>query len=155
MLASSFLCLCAIPYCVLLKPNYSVETLAQIIHGQAAALQRPPITVKDLLIKLGRAQVPKFSSVMLCHECGYDIVHIAEKTLKKVGYRSANGERLFEGQQYCLRQTENILLITHVNRGEILRFQQDQIEGSLVVEDIETFEAFNLSLDQEIKLSQR
>lgn len=133
--------------------NFTVGALAQIIKEQAAALKRPPNTVKDVIGRLSD-QVPKLASKIICCEYGHSVAQIARKTLEKLGKLSADGERVFEGKQYCLRQKNKILTIVDKNgRGEILKSNCQHTEGYLLLEDIEKFEKFNQELDEQMKSS--
>lgn len=130
--------------------EYSVNALAQVIQKQAEDLKSPPNTVQDLLKRLSR-QVPEFAGKILCYKYGHDIIQIARRTLKNIGKKSQDGELIFQGNQYCLKKRKTTLIISDRIRGEILREERGRIEGNILVEDIQKFEEFSLSLDEQLK----
>ena len=81
-------------------------------------------------------------------------MQIAEKALKsQFAKKAPEGGRCFEGERYRLWQKEGILTITATkdNRGEILRLENGGIGGYLSVADVEAFQTFEQSLEQQLK----
>ncbi|OCQ97454.1 hypothetical protein BCD64_21680 [Nostoc sp. MBR 210] len=124
----------------------------QVIQQQSEDLENPPVSVAQLLNKLEKNnQVPNFARTIRCYEHGNSIVQIAKKALAQLGRPATEGGRYFEGKRYRLWFNQKILTITcKDNRGEIFRFENGGIGGKLSSEDIETFQIFAQSLEQEI-----
>ncbi|MBU7581686.1 MAG: PIN domain-containing protein [Nostoc sp. TH1S01] len=124
----------------------------QVIQQQSEDLENPPMSVAQLLNKLEKKnQVPNFAKTIRCYEYGNSIVQIAKKALAQLGRPATEGGRYFEGKRYRLWFNREILTITcKDNRGEILRCENGGIGGKLSSEDIETFQIFAQSLEQEI-----
>ena len=77
-------------------------------------------------------------------------MQIAKTTLKSKFARIAPEDgRYLEGERYRLWQKGGILTITAKdNRGEILRVENEKIQGSLLSEDIKAFQIFKQTLEQ-------
>lgn len=85
------------------------------------------------------------------YEYSLGIVQTARKALKNFGRKALEGGRCFEGERYRLwQQGETVTITTKDNRGEILRVHNGEIEGNLSFEDIEAFQMFERSLEQEL-----
>ncbi|WP_069071271.1 PIN domain-containing protein [Nostoc sp. KVJ20] len=127
--------------------------MIQVIQQQSEDLKNPPMTIVELLDKLEKNNVTKFAGSICFHEYSDVIVQIAKTTLKSKFARIApEGGRYFEGERYRLWQNRGVLTITAKdNRGEILRFQNGEIQGKLSSEDIKAFQLFEQSLEQQLE----
>ncbi|AFY40993.1 PIN domain-containing protein [Nostoc sp. PCC 7107] len=128
------------------------EKMFQVIQQQSEDLENPPVSVAQLLNKLEKNnQVPNFARAIRCYEYGNSILQIAKKALDQLGRPAKEGGRCLEGKRYRLWCNQKILTITSKdNRGEILRCENGGIGGYLSSADIEAFQIFAQSLEQEI-----
>lgn len=127
------------------------DTMVEVLRRQSQVLKKPPMTVAELLALLSKRDAPKFASNVLFYEYSLGIVQITKKALNKFGRKALEGGRCFEGERYRLwQQGETVTITTKDNRGEILRVQNGEIEGNLSFEDIEAFQIFDHSLEQEL-----
>jgi len=127
------------------------DTMVEVVRRQSQALKKPPMAVTELLDLLSKRDLPKFASNVLFYEYSLGIVQITKKALTKFGRKALEGGRCFDGKRYRLWQKQGILTITAMDdRGEILRVQNGEIEGNLSFEDIEAFQIFDRSLEQEL-----
>jgi predicted nucleic acid-binding protein len=128
------------------------EKMFQVIQQQSEDLENPPVSVAQLLNKLEKNnKVPNFARTIRCYEYGNSILQIAKKALDQLGRSAQEGGRCLEGKRYRLWCNQKVLTITSKDsRGEILRFENGGIEGRLTSEDVETFQVFAQSLEQEI-----
>lgn len=128
------------------------EKMFQVIQQQSEDLENPPVNVAQLLNKLEKNnKVPNFARTIRCYEYGNSILQIAKKALDQLGRPAREGGRCLEGKRYRLWCNQKILTIASKDsRGEILRFENGGIGGKLSSEDVETFQVFAQSLEQEI-----
>jgi predicted nucleic acid-binding protein len=130
-------------------------TMIQVIWQQSNELKHPR-TVPESLDKLERFNsVPKFAGSIRCQFYSEEIVQTAEKALKsQFAKKAPEGGRCFEGERYRLWQKGGILTITAKdNRGEILRLENGGVGGYLSSADIEAFQVFKKSLEQQLEQS--
>nr|WP_322721990.1 hypothetical protein [Nostoc sp. ChiQUE02]MDZ8235040.1 hypothetical protein [Nostoc sp. ChiQUE02] len=133
-------------------------TMIKIIWEQSNALKLPR-SVPETLDKLEKNnlkrknRVPKFTCSIRCQFYSDEIVQIAEKALKsKFAKKASEGGRCFEGKRYRLWQKGGILTITAKdNRGEILRLENGGVGGYLSSADVEAFQIFKQSLEQQLE----
>ncbi len=124
-----------------------------MIRQQLGNLTPPPSTVAELLDRLEQSnKVPKFAGSIRFREYCDAVVQTAKKVLRsRLAFQAPEGGRCFDGKRYRLWQGQGILTITTMDdRGEILRVQNGEIEGNLLFEDIEAFQIFDRSLEQEL-----
>ncbi|MCC5640616.1 PIN domain-containing protein [Nostoc sp. CHAB 5844] len=138
-------------FLVYLDENFP-EKMFQVIQQQSEDLENPPVSVAQLLNKLEKNnRVPNFARTIRCYEYGNSILQIAKKALDLLGKPAKEGGSCFDGKRYRLWCNQKSLTITSKDsRGEILRFENGGIGGKLSSEDIETFQIFAKSLEQEI-----
>lgn len=132
-------------------------TMIKIIWEQSNELKVPK-SVPEIIDKLEttnlnrKNRVPKFTHTIRCQFYGDEIVQSAKKTLDKLGEVAPDGGRYYEGKRYRLWQKGEILTITAKdNRGEILRFENGEIGGYLSSADVEVFQRFEKSLEQQLQ----
>ncbi|MFM8004666.1 MAG: hypothetical protein ACKO86_06905, partial [Dolichospermum sp.] len=132
-------------------------TMIKIIWEQSNELKVPK-SVPEIIDKLEttnlkrKNRVPKFTHTIRCQFYGDVIMQIAKKTLDKLGKVAPDGGRYYEGKRYSLWQKGEILTITAKdNRGEILRFENGEIGGYLSSADVEAFQRFEKSLEQQLQ----
>jgi predicted nucleic acid-binding protein len=135
-------------------------TMIKIIGEQSNELKVPK-SVPEIIDKLEttnlnrKNRVPKFTRTIRCQFYGDVIVQIAKKALD-IGIVAPEGGRYYEGTRYRLWQKGEILTITAKdNRGEILRFENGEIGGYLSSADVEAFQMFEQSLEQELEEAKR
>lgn len=132
--------------------------MIKIIWEQSNAL-KVPRSVPETLDKLEKYnlkrknRVPKFTCSIRCQFYSDEIVQIAEKALNsKFAKKAPEGVRYFDGKRYRLWQKGGLLTITAKdNRGEILRLENGEIGGYLSSADVEAFQIFEQSLEQELE----
>jgi predicted nucleic acid-binding protein len=131
--------------------------LMKIIQQQSADLRHPPVTVTDLLDKLEKNnRVAKFARTIRCQIYSDVIIQIINKALDIVGRPAPEGGRYFEGERYRLWYGGKILTVTAKdNRGEILRCENGAVGGKLSSADIEAFQIFEQTLEQELTQVQK
>jgi predicted nucleic acid-binding protein len=125
------------------------DSIVRLIQQQSEKYKKPPKTVAELLEFLEKkAGLPKFASDLLLYEYSLDIVQTAETVLRKWGRQIPEGGKFLEGERYRIWQQEETLTITAKDgRGEILRFQNQEIEGNISSEDVKALKIFAQSLD--------
>lgn len=129
-------------------------TMIKVIEQQSNELKNPR-TVPESLDKLERYNnILKFAGSIRCQFYSEEIVQIAKKALDTVGMPAPEGGRCLEGKRYRLWQKGEILTITAKdNRGEILRLENGGVGGYLSSADVEAFQVFEKSLEQELEQS--
>jgi len=125
------------------------DLIVRLLRQQSERYKKPPKTVAELLEFLEKkAGMPKFASDILLYEYGLDIVQTAETVLRNYGRQIPEGGKFLEGERYRIWQQEKTLTITAKDgRGEILRFQNQEIEGNISSEDVKALKIFAQSLD--------
>lgn len=133
--------------------NLFPEKMIQVIRQQLENLTPPPFTIAELLDKLEQSnKVQKFASSIRFREYCDAVVQTAKKVLRSQFANIAlEGGRCFDGRHYRIWEGRGILTITAMdNRGEILRVENGEIEGNLSSKDVEAFQIFDRSLEQEL-----
>ncbi|MFB2879717.1 hypothetical protein [Floridanema aerugineum] len=126
------------------------DEMVKVIQGQSQALNKPPLTVVELLDLLSK-EVPNFASNILFYVYGDFVVQTAKKALSKIGMPAPEGGQFYEGERYRLWQKRKILTITAKDgRGDILRVQDKKIESNILCQDVKMFQTFAENLDQEL-----
>ncbi|MBE9035611.1 PIN domain-containing protein [aff. Roholtiella sp. LEGE 12411] len=130
--------------------------MIKIICQQSNELKRP-VTVTESLDKLEKNnRVLKFARSIRCQLYSDEIVQTAKKALNsQFANKAPEGGRCFEGERYRLWQKGEILTITAKdNRSEILRLENGGIGGNLSSADVEAFQIFEKSLEQQLQEAQ-
>jgi predicted nucleic acid-binding protein len=125
------------------------DSIVRLLQQQSEKYKNPPKTVAELIGFLEKkAGMPKFASDILLYEYSLDIVQTAETVLRNYGRQIPEGGKFLEGERYRIWQQEKTLTITAKDgRGEILRFQNQEIEGNISSEDVKALKIFAQSLD--------
>lgn len=127
------------------------DSILQVIQRWSQDLNKPPLTFIQLLDLLSK-EVPIFASKILWDEYSQSVFQTAKKALDKLGKVAIEGGLYFEGERYRLWQNRKVLTITAKdNRGEILRVENGTIKGKLLSADVEAFQIFEQSLEQELE----
>ncbi|MBC1236839.1 PIN domain-containing protein [Nostoc sp. 2RC] len=127
------------------------DSILQVIQRWSQDLRKPPLTFIQLLALLSK-EVPIFASKILWDEYSQSVFQTAKKALDKLGKVAIEGGLYFEGERYRLWQNRKVLTITAKdNRGEILRVENGTIKGKLSSADVEAFQIFEQSLEQELE----
>ncbi|MEG3926644.1 PIN domain-containing protein [Microcoleus sp. T3_D1] len=125
------------------------DLIVRLLRQQSQRYKKPPKTVAELLEFLEKkAGMPKFASDILLYEYSLDMVQTAETVLRNYGRKTPEGGKFLEGERYRIWQQEKTLTITAKDgRGEILRFQNQEIEGNISSEDVKALKIFAQSWD--------
>lgn len=125
------------------------DLIVQVVRQQSNKYKKRKLTFAELLDFLGKkAKVPTFATNVLFYEYCDFVEQTAIKALSKCGRPTREGGRFLEGERYKLYQRGQSLTITAKDgRGEILRMQDDEIDGNLSSEDVKVFEIFAQSLE--------
>ncbi|MEG3933133.1 PIN domain-containing protein [Microcoleus sp. T3_B1] len=131
------------------------DLIVRLLRQQSQRYKKPPKTVAELLEFLEKkAGMPKFASDILLYEYSLDMVQTAETVLRNYGRKIPEGGKFLEGDRYRIWQQEKTLTITAKDgRGEILRFQNEEIEGNISSEDIKALKIFAQSWDRELTIN--
>ncbi|WP_017716069.1 PIN domain-containing protein [Kamptonema formosum] len=126
------------------------ESIVQVLRRQSGKYRNPKKTVADLLDFLDRkANLSKFASQVLFYQYSREVLQTAKKALSQRGIPAADGSRFLEDERYRLWQQEQTLTIAAKDgRGEILRQQDEKIEGNLSAEDVRAFQLLEQELAQ-------
>ncbi|MFO5473828.1 MAG: putative toxin-antitoxin system toxin component, PIN family [Dolichospermum sp.] len=131
--------------------NEYPDEMVQVIQNQVQRYRRHPRTFLELLDKLSK-QIPKFTRQLILYEYSESIFQITNKALILLGRQTGEGGRYLDGKRYQLFQNKEILTITAKdNRGKILQVQNGRIEGNLSSADVEAFQRFEKSLEQQLQ----
>jgi hypothetical protein len=83
-------------------------------------------------------------------------VQTAKKTLGRLFLAAAEGGKCYEGKRYRLWQKGETLTITAKdNRGEILSLENGVIGGYVSSADLEGFQIFEQTLEQQLEEAKR
>lgn len=118
------------------------DSIVKLLQQKSANYKNPPKTFTQLLDFLGKkADTPKFASNVLLYEYSLEIWQTAKTALMKCGRQVSEGGQFLEGQRYRIWQQGQTLTITAKDgRGEILRVQNQEIQGNISSEDIKAFQ---------------
>lgn len=98
--------------------EYGVTVLTEILQQQAAALKKPPMSLRELLQRLSR-QTPNFYRAIFNLTYSDYVVGIAEEAISVLGQQTTDGFGTYCGKKYILEHTNHNLVIKHKIRGVI------------------------------------
>ena len=127
--------------------NYGIDTGAEIVKQQTAALKDPPVKMIETIKRLN-GQVPDFAKWVLFNEYSDYLLNIAHKILKSIGNKKQD-KIFYKGKKYYLEKQHGVLKVEHISRGEILKQTRDGIAGNFTFNDLERFENFERELDKQ------
>ena len=128
--------------------NCGMDIGVDIIKKQAAALKKPPLSIRDVIVRLNY-QAPKFTQCILYCEYGNYLENIALKILDLIGHRKTNKAIYYQEKEYYLEESNKNLTIKHKNKGEILKHTEEGIKFNFTIQDLEKFERFEQELDKQ------
>ncbi|MBD2499207.1 hypothetical protein [Anabaena azotica] len=108
-----------------------------------------PMYLRDTLLSIAEAgwYMPYWSQKILDEAISNLVIN------KKI---SSDVAKRLEGEQYRISHNRGVLTISAKDgRGKILQFEYGKVEGKLTSADIEAFQIFEQTLEQELALVQK